>query len=70
MTDLDMLKAVVDAEAAEADRWTPADAAVRGVLRILRMYQGDSGGFFQLDPSEIYDAIKDAYRLEAVWEDE
>lgn len=66
--DLDMLKAITDqvAQDAEVDgRWESAEKAVDAVLTVL--YNNASGNEWW---QQIYEAIKSAYVSKADWGDE
>lgn len=66
MSDLNLLKAVVDNEGvSRPDTWTTSDDAVQAVLRLLY----ESSEAFPLW-TEIYEALKVAYVGDADWGDE
>ena len=63
--DLDLLKSVTDANAADDDRWTEADTAVSNILQELRdVPLDDSLGH------TIYCAVRDAYTLPPDWSED
>lgn len=67
MIDLDLLKSITDADAAEDERWTPADQAIVNVLDALHAISGTD---YYSDPSadDIYNAIKSAYTYPPEWD--